>query len=204
MRQPITSRTRLDRAARRAQIIAAASPVFQGRDPADVTFEQIAEAAGVSRALVYNYFGDRRGLLEAIHEQHFRELQSRVERALATTRGRRHAFEQVIQVHLDFANENPGAYRAAVGINVLPHGTNLADQWIDYVARMFGGGDTAMMLGTGFLHAVQAMVMRWVEFRELSLEEAHRAIAAVLWKGLSSAEDLGLPVTAWWDIPQPV
>lgn len=31
-----------------------------------VTFDQVAEAAGVSRALVHAYLGDRRGLLDAV------------------------------------------------------------------------------------------------------------------------------------------
>src|SRR5215470_15509912 len=59
MAEPTRTRTRLAREERREQIVDAAAEVFQGRNPADVTFEEIADAAGVSRALVYNYFGDR-------------------------------------------------------------------------------------------------------------------------------------------------
>ena len=51
--------TRLDPAVRRTQIIEAAAELFAERDPAEAPFEEIADAAGVSRALVYNYFGDR-------------------------------------------------------------------------------------------------------------------------------------------------
>ena len=46
----------------RAQIVEAAAEVFRGRDPATVRFEEVAHAAGVSRSLVYAYFGDRGGL----------------------------------------------------------------------------------------------------------------------------------------------
>ena len=59
-------RTRLDPEIRREQIVEAAEQVFHGRDPSEVTFEEIAEAAGVSRALVYNYFGDKGGLIAAV------------------------------------------------------------------------------------------------------------------------------------------
>ena len=55
-------RARLDPAERRAQIVMAAADVFRGRDPARVRFEEVARAAGVSRSLVYAYFGDRNGL----------------------------------------------------------------------------------------------------------------------------------------------
>ncbi len=38
-------------------------------DPLLVTFDQVAEAAGVSRALVHAYLGDRRGLIDAVQVQ---------------------------------------------------------------------------------------------------------------------------------------
>src|SRR6478735_9398458 len=62
-------RRRLTPDERRAEIVRAADQVFQGRDPGAVTFEEIAVAAGVSRALVYNYFGDKGGLLAAVYRQ---------------------------------------------------------------------------------------------------------------------------------------
>jgi AcrR family transcriptional regulator len=34
-----------------------------------VTFDEVAEAAGVSRALVHTYLGDRRGLIDAVQVQ---------------------------------------------------------------------------------------------------------------------------------------
>ena len=58
---------RLDPATRRALLVEAASGVFRGRDPSDVSFEEVAEAGGVSRSLVYAYFGDRGGLIAAVY-----------------------------------------------------------------------------------------------------------------------------------------
>jgi hypothetical protein len=46
MVQATRSRTRLAREERREQILDAATVVFIGRDPVDVTFEEIAEAGG--------------------------------------------------------------------------------------------------------------------------------------------------------------
>ncbi len=59
-------RTRLDPDTRRRSIVQAASEVMLGHDPMEVSIELVAEAAGVSRALIYNYFGDRGGLLAAV------------------------------------------------------------------------------------------------------------------------------------------
>ncbi|MDZ7676512.1 MAG: helix-turn-helix domain-containing protein, partial [Acidimicrobiales bacterium] len=61
------SRTRLDPAVRRQQIAEAAARAYAERDPAEVTFEDVADEAGVSRSLVYAYFGDRGNLLAAAY-----------------------------------------------------------------------------------------------------------------------------------------
>ena len=52
--------------------------MFSETDPVEVTFEEIAEAAGVSRALLYNYFGDRGGLVAAVYLHTFNELNVRL------------------------------------------------------------------------------------------------------------------------------
>ena len=57
---------RLDPEIRRGLILDAAEQLLAERDPLLVTFDQVAEAAGVSRALVHTYLGDRRGLLDAV------------------------------------------------------------------------------------------------------------------------------------------
>src|SRR5947207_6769910 len=87
MADPTRVRTRLGREARREQIVDAAAAVFQRRDPAEVTFEEIADAAGVSRALVYNYFGDRNGVLEAVYRRNLRLLRERIGAVLTTNDG---------------------------------------------------------------------------------------------------------------------
>jgi AcrR family transcriptional regulator len=47
-------------------IVDAAEGLLAERDPLLVTFDQVAVAAGVSRALVHAYLGDRRGLHDAV------------------------------------------------------------------------------------------------------------------------------------------
>jgi AcrR family transcriptional regulator len=63
----VRGRRRLEPERRRAEIVEAASTIFRGRDPNTVRFEEVADAAGVSRSLVYAYFGDRGGLLAAVY-----------------------------------------------------------------------------------------------------------------------------------------
>jgi AcrR family transcriptional regulator len=70
--------SRLDPEHRRAQILDAANAVFAERDYDDVSIEQIASSARVTRGLVHHYFGGRRevyvALLERLGAQREQEL----------------------------------------------------------------------------------------------------------------------------------
>src|SRR5581483_577547 len=55
-------RRRLSVAERRDELIAAALELFSHRSPEDVSIDDVAEAAGASRALVYHYFGGKQEL----------------------------------------------------------------------------------------------------------------------------------------------
>src|SRR5215207_9651136 len=160
---PPRVRTRLAREERREQIIAAATEVFGGRDPADVTFEEIADAAGVSRALVYNYFGDRHGLVEAVYLRHVEALRERVTAALSSVRGRREALARVIRVHLEYARDDPNGYRYAAGETAFAGLPRLDAQRVAEVAAAYGGGPDAELLAKGFVMSVRAMVLHWLD-----------------------------------------
>ncbi len=53
---------------RRDELISAALELFSDRPPEDITIDDVADAAGASRALVYHYFGGKQELyLAALH-----------------------------------------------------------------------------------------------------------------------------------------
>ena len=63
-----TPRRRLEPAARRESILAAARTVFIANDYADASMEAVAKQAGVTTGLVNHYFGTKRGLYLAVIE----------------------------------------------------------------------------------------------------------------------------------------
>lgn len=71
-----TRAPRLDPDVRRGLIIDAAESLLATHDPLTVTFDEVATAAGVSRALVHNYIGDRRGLVDAVQVRIIARLDS--------------------------------------------------------------------------------------------------------------------------------
>ena len=162
MANPTRTRTRLARDERREQLVDAAAAVLQGRDPAEVTFEEIADAAGVSRALVYNYFGDRNGVLEAVYRRNLRLLRERIGAVVATARGRKALYE-LVRVNVEFAVENPAGYRYAAGESIFNRIPELEERRVRSVAQNFGGEPDSHVVARGWLSAIHGMVIYWLD-----------------------------------------
>jgi AcrR family transcriptional regulator len=101
-------RARLPAAERRAAILAAALEVFAERGYHGTSIEDIAQAAGVSKALIYEYFASKRDLHGLLLSQHVSELFARLQ-ANATAgatgkerlRGGIDAFLAFVEAHRD-------------------------------------------------------------------------------------------------------
>jgi AcrR family transcriptional regulator len=192
MVQATRSRTRLAREERREQILDAATVVFIGRDPVDVTFEEIAEAAGVSRALVYNYFGDRNGLLEALYRRNVEVLRLRSLDGLERAGGQRSAVADALLTHFAVAADDPAGYRYASGDAPFPRLAELEDERVTQIAEMLGGGSEARLIVRALLSAVHAAVLHQLDHNEVKRRRAVELIAAFLTGALEGVDDLGL------------
>ncbi|MGK4003024.1 TetR/AcrR family transcriptional regulator [Sorangium sp. So ce1036] len=73
-------RQRLDLDARRAQLLALGLDLFSQRAYDDVSIDEVAQAAGISKGLLYHYFPTKREFYVAVLREAAREL---VERSLA-------------------------------------------------------------------------------------------------------------------------
>ncbi|WP_437670979.1 TetR/AcrR family transcriptional regulator [Sorangium sp. So ce131] len=73
-------RQRLDLDARRAQLLALGLDLFSHRAYDDVSIDEVAQAAGISKGLLYHYFPTKRDFYIAVIREAAREL---VERSLA-------------------------------------------------------------------------------------------------------------------------
>src|ERR671930_1778023 len=80
-------RSRLKEATREV-ILDAAEALFGGKGLHGARMEEVAARAGVSVGTVYNYFGDRDALLEALFEARRVDILARMEAALDETKGR--------------------------------------------------------------------------------------------------------------------
>lgn len=94
------------REAKRIAILDAAEAVFGSQGFRKTTMNDIAVAAGVSRPLVYRYFGDKEGLLDAVVDRVLLEWHEVLVAEVArTTPGTAHSFRLVLVASLEFARE---------------------------------------------------------------------------------------------------
>lgn len=112
--------SRLDPGQRRAQILDAANALFAERAYEQVSIEDIASSAGVTRGLVHHYFGGRKevyiGLLERLGAQREQELRP--------PRGRsaRARVADSVSRWLDWTEAN-----RTIWLATMAHGEDIAD-----------------------------------------------------------------------------
>ncbi|MEV6276782.1 TetR/AcrR family transcriptional regulator [Nocardia sp. NPDC051832] len=82
-----TPSQRLSKQARREQLLDTAMAIVRGRSTDELTLQTLAEAAGVSRPIVYDHFGTRPGLLFALYQRLEERHRSATEQALRNAGG---------------------------------------------------------------------------------------------------------------------
>jgi AcrR family transcriptional regulator len=111
---------RLDPGQRRDQILDAANALFAERDYSEVSIEDIARSAGVTRGLVHHYFGGRKdvyiGLLERLGAQREERLRPPVGRSA------RARVADSVSRWLDWTEANRAIYLAT-----MARGEDIAD-----------------------------------------------------------------------------
>jgi AcrR family transcriptional regulator len=119
-------RSRLDPVQRREQILDAANTLFAERAYDQVSIEDIARAAGVTRGLVHHYFGGRNdvfiGLLERLGAQREEQLPPPVGRSA------RARVADTVSRWLDWTQANRTIWLAAIA-----HGEDIADPDVRHV-----------------------------------------------------------------------
>ena len=183
---PEGRRSRLDPAARRVQIVEAATEVFRGRDPGTVRFDEIAHAAGVSRSLVYAYFGDRGELIAAVHLHTMRDLDESLSRLLADVPVDETRLHGVVRTYFGLveANADTWALFSAAGVVDHPALQEARRARCQRIADTWGGGPTERLLARGIVGMLEAAASEWLEHRACSLDDAANLLSRALWRGV--------------------
>ena len=189
--------TRLDPVTRRALLVEAAARVFRGRDPSEVSFEEVADAGGVSRSLVYAYFGDRGGLIAAVYLHNLERLDAELGRALDDRLPDEVRLRRIIRRYLLFARDNEAAWNLIAAAGALHHPAiqSARRERIERIATAWGGGPTPRLVVRGVVGLLEAGAQDWVDYRDAGLERATDVLFALLWEGLTGLSERGIVAT---------
>jgi AcrR family transcriptional regulator len=180
-------RARLDPEARRAQLVETARALLEERGLGTLSVEDVADAAGVSRSLVYAYFGDRDGLVAEVYLGVLDEL----EMELAPHWGGELpvdevALAEIVERCLCFASEQPAAWRLLVTDSVRRHPAIVRSRSrrVAALAGMHDDGSGEEMVADAILGLLEAGVLHWLDYSDLAPGEAAKLLASLLWSGL--------------------
>jgi AcrR family transcriptional regulator len=171
-------RARMDNDARRAQLLALGLSVFSARAYDEVSMEDVARAAGISKGLVYHYFPTKRHFYVAALRDAARQLLAETDTDAAAPPEER--LRKGLSAYLAFVEKHARAYatlmKSGIGVDKQVAGV-IEKTRAAFVERFFsapelqGLATPAMRLALrGWIGFVEATALEWLERRELPRE----------------------------------
>jgi AcrR family transcriptional regulator len=193
-------RTRLPRAEREQQMLSAARALFAERGYGAVTMDDVAAAVGVTKPLLYTYFGNKERLYLACMEPAANDLREAVARAVAESERPADALELGVQAFFSFVDRDRDAWRVLFD-ETLPGGGEVARRVAEHreqleavvarlvVARLPGRrrGRAAVeveALSTALLGAAESLARWWLRTGALSAGQAAELLIETVEPGL--------------------
>lgn len=189
---------------RRLQLIAVALELFSRRSPEDVSIDDIASAAGISRPLVYHYFPGKRSLYEAAVRRAADELSARFEEPASGSLGER--LLRVMARYFDFVDEHGPGFAAllrggtAVGSEnayaVIDEVRHAAYTQLLAHLQITSPGPRLALVIRSWVGLAETTALTWLEGRsipraELELQLVHDFVALAAVAAVSDPETAG-------------
>jgi len=186
-----------------AEILGAARKVFSKRSFRDVTVDDIAAAAGVAKATIYQYFSSKQEIYVAALRQGGAEVIERTSRQVEAAEGVRAKLEAFVRVRLDYMEEHReffALYHSEFGNLAHPAGLNREMRslyrkqlvFLESVLReAVKRGDILPVqvetLATTLYEATRGLMLRrMLGWSETAVEEDVAALVEILWRGIGT------------------
>jgi AcrR family transcriptional regulator len=195
------ARSRLPRAERERQMLETAHALFAERGYAAVTMDEVAAAVGVTKPLLYTYFGNKDRLYLACMRPAGDALMRTVVDAVGATTTPTDALRAGMQAFFRFIDADRSAWRVLFD-ETLPAGGEVARGVLEYRERLEGlvtaalldqipagrGGRRARAevaaLSAALLGAAEALGRWWLRTGAIPAEEAAELLIATVEPGL--------------------
>jgi AcrR family transcriptional regulator len=189
--------TRLPRPARRAQLLGAAREVFVAQGYHAAAMDEIAEAAGVSKPVLYQHFPGKLDLYLALLDDGIADLVAAVRRALSSTTDNDLRVTATMAAYFDFVADPAGAFRLVFESDLTSEPSvrarvervlqECAELVSAVIAQDAGLSEAeSHLLAVGLIGTAQVSARYWVQTGEqIPRDEAVRLVSTLSWRGIS-------------------
>jgi AcrR family transcriptional regulator len=197
IREPRPAKARLPRDERRRQLLQAAHEVFVANGYHGAAMDEIADAAHVSKPVLYQHFPGKRDLYLALLDHHLQSLSAMLEDALNSTTDNKARVRAAIGAYYRFISEESQAHRIVFESD-LANDPEVAARLEGFDARLVGSiaevlaeetdlsQDEATLLARALAGMAQVSARYWVQAGQgLDREAACELIYRLAWRGIS-------------------
>lgn len=187
------------------QTLQVAHELFAARGYAAVKMDEIAAAVGVTKPLLYNYFGNKEQLYIACMERSGDALTATIGEAVGGTSSPGDALGAGVRAFFSFLDSERAAW-AVLFDETLPQSGELAEKVAAYRSLIIELVSASMMrqlpqrtrdaarveveaLSTALLGAAEALARWWLRTQALSAEQAAELLIATVEPGLRSRSE---------------
>jgi AcrR family transcriptional regulator len=195
-----TARTRMPREQRMRQTLSVAHDLFAERGYAAVTMDEVAAAVGVTKPLLYNYFGNKERLYIACMEKAGEGLFAMIGQAVSSAGGPGEALNAGIRAFFDFLDADRAAW-AVLFDETSAHVGEVAARVADYRGRILNMVATSLLaqlparrreaarveveaLSAALLGAAEALARWWLAGEAVSAAQAAELLITTVEPGL--------------------
>ena len=190
--------TRLPRDQRRVQLLDAASEVFASKGYHAAAMDDIADAAGVSKPVLYQHFPSKLDLYLALLDQSCDRLVDVVQEALASTDDNADRVIATVAAFYEFVSSS-GEFRFVFESDLTGDGavqrrlSRVNDEISDAIAAVIAEDTSlppqqAKLLAVSLVGIAQVSARYWIsgETSAVTLDEAKHLVSNLAWRGISA------------------
>lgn len=197
--------SRLPRSKRRAQLLGAAREVFVSQGYHAAAMDDIADAAGVSKPVLYQHFPSKLELYLALLDAGAQQLVATIQQSLDTTRDNSQRVRAAVAGYFSFIDDSAEFFRLLFEGDLVNDDEVLArvqsadDRCADLLAGVICE-DTGLsypegrLLAFGLMGMAHTAARRWLREPQdtLSRQQAADLIASLGWRGISGFPAAGV------------
>lgn len=187
--------SRLPAARRREQLLEVALHVFAARGFHQTSMNDVAEAAGVTKPVVYQHFTSKRALYLELLELVSRRLMASIDQATGAAAGPREQVQRGLRAYFRFVVESPDEYQLMFGggtrrdAEFAQEAARLERSIAEVIAELITVPGLAeherVLLAHGIVGIAEGATRHWLgDDLDLDADEVADRVADLAWRGL--------------------